>query len=81
MEPVQIQSEVGSDGVLLLQVPLGEEHARMPVVVTIVGLEDNGRPVRVTDWRQFVRETYGSCASLGLEEPMDLPLQDRTWDG
>jgi hypothetical protein len=81
MEPIQIQSEVGSDGVLSLQVPLGEEHAHMPVVVTIAGIEGELRPVRVDDWHKYVRETYGSCADLGLEEPMDLPLQDRSWDG
>ena len=83
MEPIQIHSEVGSDGVLSLQVPMGQERARMPVVVTISEAEQerNGRrPVLVNDWHSFVSQMYGSCADLGLEEPEDLPLQDRSFD-
>jgi hypothetical protein len=83
MEPIQIHSEVGSDGVLSLQVPMGQERARMPVVVTISPVEGERcgtRPVAVEDWHSFVAQTYGSCAGLGLEEPEDLPLQDRSFD-
>ncbi len=83
MEPIQIRSEVGSDGILSLHVPMGEGRARMPVVVTISDAEadQNGRrPVPVGDWHQFVAQMYGSCADLGLEEPDDLPLQDRSFD-
>jgi hypothetical protein len=83
MEPIQIRSEVGSDGVLSLQVPMGEQSARMSVVVTISPIESgrhSSRPVPVEDWHTFVAETYGSCVGLGLEEPDDLPLQDRSFD-
>jgi hypothetical protein len=30
-----------------------------------------------TDWRTFLAETYGSCADLDLQEPEDLPPQQR----
>jgi hypothetical protein len=83
MHPIQIRSEVGSDGILSLQVPMGEERARMPVIVTISEVDQRAtccRPVPVDDWHSFVAATYGSCAGLGLEEPDDLPLQDRSFD-
>ncbi len=47
-----------------------------------------GTPLRVTveprcrdseDWHAFVERTYGSCAALDLQEPDDLPLQQRDW--
>ncbi len=27
-----------------------------------------------SDWQEFISRTYGSCSSLGLEEPEDSPL-------
>jgi hypothetical protein len=84
MELIQIRSEVGSDGILSLNVPLGEKRARTEVLVTIAEVQAaiaNARPVVVNDWHSFVAQTYGSCADLGLDEPDDLPLQDRSFDG
>jgi hypothetical protein len=84
MELIQIRSEVGSDGILSLNVPLGEKRARTEVLVTIAEVEAamaNSRPVVVNDWHSFIAQTYGSCADLGLDEPDDLPLQDRSFDG
>lgn len=79
MKSMQLESEVGADGVLELRVPLGIDDARMRVVVTIQPLPEplpqhGSAPL---DWHSFVRQTYGSCAGLGLLEPPDLPLQDR----
>ena len=84
MEPIQIRSEVGSDGVLSLSVPLGEARAHTEVVITIAEVAAapaSSRPVVVDNWHRFIAQTYGSCAGLGLEEPDDLPLQDRSFDG
>jgi hypothetical protein len=81
MKTVQIESEVGADGVLELRVPLGADDAWTPVVVTIQPLSRN-QPAGASgaaDWHQFVERTYGSCAGLGLEEPPDLPLQQHDW--
>ena len=67
-EPIQFHRQVGPDGVLALQVPLGLSEANAEVLVTIQPLD-----VRDTDeltnedWHEFVESTYGSCAGLGLE--------------
>ena len=80
---LQLHSEVGPDGVLSLQVPLGADRANTPVIVTIQGVArgPQDRPPNNEDWHEFVQRTYGSCAGLGLEEPDDLPLQERSWNG
>jgi hypothetical protein len=81
MKSIQLESEVGADGVLELRVPLGVDDARSRVVVTIQSLP---RPETEcignrSDWHDFLQRTYGSCAGLGLEEPPDLPLQQNDW--
>jgi len=84
IDPVRVHSEVRSDGVLVLNVPMGEEYAHMPVVVTIAPSEQvlkGSRPVSVEDWHAFVEAMYGRCTNLGLEEPNDLPLQNRLFGG
>jgi len=73
MKSVQLESEVGADGVLELRVPLGAGDARTRVVVTIKPLSPSVSTT--SDWHDFVERTYGSCAGLGLEEPPDLPLE------
>lgn len=81
MKTIQVESEVGPDGVLVVRISLGEEEARRRVLVTIepaVATEESPHQPR-TDWREFLTQTYGSCAGLGLEEPEDLPLQPRDW--
>ena len=81
MKSIQLESEVGGDGILELRVPLGLGDANTRVMVTIQPLsksaprDASNRP----DWHDFIRRTYGSCAGLGLEEPQDLPLQQREW--
>jgi hypothetical protein len=77
MQPVQLESEVGADGVLELRVSLGPGDARKRVVVTIEPMADRTAPTScgASDWHEFVERTYGSCAGLGLEEPPDLPAR------
>lgn len=77
MKSVQLESEVGADGVLEIRVPLGVHDARQRVVVTTEPLPASSPDLDHSDWRQFIERTYGSCAGLGLEEPSDLPLQER----
>jgi hypothetical protein len=81
MRTIQFESEVGEDGVLSLRVPLRAADANTRVIVTI---EPVAKPPSSTeeerqDWHAFVERTYGSCASLGLEEPADLPLPAADW--
>ena len=81
MKNIQLQAEVGPDGVLNLRIPLGPAEAKMPVVVTIrplPGSSDQISPQK-TEWHKFVAQTYGSCAGLGLVEPGDMPLPP--WSG
>lgn len=75
--PIRIQSRVGNDGVLSLRVPIGADEANREVTVTISPANGDGSNAVAADWHEFVRQTYGSCAGLGLDEPPDLPLQDR----
>ncbi|MGW8258345.1 MAG: hypothetical protein ACWGMZ_12735 [Thermoguttaceae bacterium] len=81
MKNIQFQTEVGADGVLNLRVPLGADEAKTPVVVTIEPLSAKSinNPSEQIEWHEFVKQTYGSCADLGLEEPEDMPLPP--WNG
>jgi hypothetical protein len=81
MKSIQLQTEVGPDGVLNLRVPLGPNEAKTPVVVTIQSLSTDSSdiPPEQIEWHEFVKQTYGSCAGLGLEEPGDMPLPP--WSG
>ena len=67
-DAIQFHSRVGDDGVLNVQVDLGRTEAKKEVVVTIEPLStgdgvSQGSPV---SWPEFVEQTYGSCAGLGL---------------
>jgi len=64
---VQVHSRVGADGVLKLSVPLGVQDANRDVVITIQSLPAEGdHPSEKTPWHNFLDETYGSCAEMGL---------------
>jgi hypothetical protein len=79
MKAIQVESQVGDDGVLSLQVPLGPAEARSRVIVTIAPFPSTtSTALGQHDWHEFISRTYGSCAGLGLEEPEDLPLPE--WD-
>ncbi len=78
MTQTEIKSRVGSDGVLKVDIPVGLAEANRDVVVTIKPLPTcHPSTETAQDWKDFVAETYGSCVGLGLEEPDDLPLQQR----
>jgi hypothetical protein len=67
MALIQVEAEVGADGVLHLTVPLGRGEAERRVIVTI-------EPFDRKSGMEPADDLYGSCAGLGLEEPPDLPL-------
>ena len=76
MKSVQLESEVGADGVLELRVPLAPSDARTRVVVTIEPMLASPPCISAkSDWHEFVQRTYRSSAGHGLEEPPDLPLE------
>jgi hypothetical protein len=78
MKTVQLQSEVGKDGVLALRVPLGSDEAGHRVIITIEPLSNP--PENAADrmgWHKFIDETYGSCSELGLERPDQGEFESR----
>jgi hypothetical protein len=72
---IQVQSKVGHDGVL--RIPLTPADADADVRVTIEPITSGKSQMSPQEWRAFLNQTYGSCAGLGLEEPEDLPLEER----
>ncbi len=81
MKRICLESEIGADGVLELRIPVGTSEARRKVLVTIEPMENPDiEAFRTMDWHEFVERTAGSCEGLGLEEPEDLPPQQREWD-
>ena len=69
MKTVELQSEVGKDGVLSLRIPLGSHEAGHRVKVTIEPISNGSDKDTQEEWHKFIEETYGSCAGLGLERP------------
>jgi hypothetical protein len=72
METKQVQSRIGPDGVLSLQLPFAPEDANRPVNVTVTPAVSAGE-VGQAEWTEIVNRAYGSCAGLDLEEAADAP--------
>jgi len=68
-DAIQFHSRVGDDGVLNVQVNLGQTEAKKEVVVTIQPWSHSDDAQRAADipWPEFIERTYGSCAGSGLE--------------
>ncbi len=60
MHRLVVQSRVGSDGVLHIDIPMGKEVADREVQVTIDPLQKSLTPMTQDEWRHFVMETAGS---------------------
>ncbi len=62
MKSIQLQTEVGPDGVLNLRIPLGPAEAKTSVVVTIQSLPTSSHqvPLEQIEWHEFIKQTYGS---------------------
>jgi hypothetical protein len=67
MQGIQIQSRVGPDGVLHLSLPLGPDDANADVVVTVQRLPAGDERPLNKPWQQFLDDTFGSGAGMGLE--------------
>src|SRR5205809_388731 len=66
---IQMESEVGNDGVLDLKLPLGRAEAHARILVTIQSSSvpyDTPLGDRL-GWAEFIKRTYASCADSGLE--------------
>jgi hypothetical protein len=75
---IQFQSRVGDDGVLNVQLNLGQAEARKDVKITIEPVSSKaGQQSETMSWPDFVERTYGSCAGLGLERPEQGSIEIR----
>jgi hypothetical protein len=73
MSRVVVHSQVGSDGVLQLTVPLGTTEAGQDVRVTI---ESVAKPVTQDEWRRRVMKLAGSWRG-DLERPEQGEYEQR----
>ena len=74
MSNIVVESVVGPDGTLHLDVPIGIENANQPVRVVI---EAARKPMTRAEWSTFVRSMAGSITDPTFERPPQLPLEAR----
>ena len=78
MHRLVVQSRVGSDGVLHIDIPLGKEDADRDVRVTIDPVEVGPSPLTREEWRRFVMETAGAWqGDLNRPEPLEFEQRDQ----
>ena len=69
METIKLQTHVGEDGVLKVELPIGVRGVDCDVVIVYtVNYERE-------DWEAFVNRTYGTLADDPIERPAQLPLE------
>ena len=74
MSNIVIDSVIGPDGALHLDVPIGIENANQSVRVVI----ETGRKLMTqAEWRAFVRSMAGCIADPTFERPPQLPIETR----
>lgn len=75
---IQFQSRVGDDGVLNVQLNLGQAEAKKDVKITIEPVSGEvGQQPEAMSWPDFVERTYGAWAGLRLERPEQGSLEKR----
>ena len=62
MTLLEIQSRVGSDGMLVLSVPVGAENANREVKITVDSVDPTTPPRKMTqqEWAEFIDQAAGS---------------------
>lgn len=76
MNRLVVQSRVGADGVLHIDIPMGKGEADQEVRVTIDPVERVSSSMTQEEWRRFVMETAGSWQG-DLERPEPLEYEER----
>jgi hypothetical protein len=71
---IVIESIIGPDGTLHLDVPIGIENANQPVRVVI---EAARKPMTRAEWGAFVQSMAGSITDPRFERPPQVPLEER----
>jgi hypothetical protein len=75
-----LTTQVGTDGVLTLNLTLGRDDANRTVRVIIEPVAEAARPLPVTDragWLQFIAETGGSITDPTFERPAQGEYEQR----
>ena len=75
MSNIVIESVIGPDGTLRLDVPFGIEKANQPVRVVIEAARKP--PMTRAEWGAVVRSMAGSITDPTFERPPQLPLEER----
>ena len=68
MTHLEIHSKVGSDGLLVLSVPVGISQANRVVKVTVDSLADS-KEASTSEWQRIIEETAGKWQGEPLERP------------
>lgn len=74
MSNIVIESVIGPEGTLHLDVPIGIESANQPVRVVI---ETTRKPINQSEWGTIVHSLAGSINDPSFERPPQLPLEER----
>lgn len=74
MSHIVIESIIGPDGNLHLDVPVGLENANQPAKVVI---EATRKPMTPAEWSAFVRSMAGSITDPTFERPPQLPAHSQ----
>ena len=76
METFKLQTHIGADGVLKVELPTGFSQREVEVLVVLHPLE--GELVDELGWPLgFFDRTYGALADDPIERPPQLPLEER----
>jgi hypothetical protein len=63
MNPIELRTKIGPDGVLALRVSVGKAEANREVKVTVESVEPavkKAPEMTQEEWRQFIEQTAGS---------------------
>ena len=74
METIKLQTHVGSDGLLKLELAAGVTNRDVEVEVVIQPLNEEAAG---ETWAAFVERMYGVLADDPLERPVDVPWATR----
>jgi hypothetical protein len=74
METFKLQTHIGSDGLLKVELPTGFSQRTVEVLVVLNPLESM---TSEEDWADFVNRMYGALADDPIERPPELPWAER----
>jgi hypothetical protein len=67
METIKLQSRVGKDGILRLEVPVNASDTELEVVLVVQAVKETTEDR--AEWIAFIERTAGSLADAPMERP------------